>query len=730
MRVRPRLRTILGLSTLAVACGGTRERVVRDCPPAAAPAPETPAAEARAAAPEPFVDQVIAPPGQHPFSVLDLLAFDRISDPQVAPNGKKVAFVLRKTDLENNRGRSDIYVMGIDGSGPIRVTSDPDSESSPRWAGDSETLYFLGKHEGTQQVFRAAIGETPTRVTDFPVDVGTIVLSDAGQLVFSAEVFPECDAAPEGSLACTAALLRERARKDHGTGTVYNRLFARHWDEWEDGRRAQLFAWTISGGGGQPVHVSRGIDGDVPSKPFGGAEELTLTPDGKGVVFAARVAGQTEPWSTNFDLFYAPLDGSAAPKSLTAGNLAWDTRPAFSPDGKTLAYAAMTRPGYEADRFSLVLRPWPEGQSKVLTGGWDRSVEEFVWSGDGKTIYAAADDIGRLSLFAVDVASGGARELIRGGAIHDVQRFGDRLLFLRNDLAHPDEIYTAGLNGKAEQLSHVNDVKVAAADVGVAEQFSFPGHKNETVYGWVVRPPGLAEGAKAPVAFLIHGGPQGSFSDRWSYRWNPQTYAGAGYAVVMIDFHGSTGYGQAFTDAIQDDWGGAPLVDLQKGLAAALARYPWLDGDRVCALGASYGGFMVNWIAGQWQAPFRCLVNHDGVFDNRMMYYATEELWFPEWEHRGPYWQFAKQHEAHNPANFVDRWRLPMLVIHGGKDFRIPETQGIATFTALQRRGVPSRFLYFPDENHWVLKPANSKVWHDNVLAWLDTWLRAPAAAK
>ncbi|WP_434415359.1 prolyl oligopeptidase family serine peptidase [Nannocystis pusilla] len=730
MRVRPRLRTILGLSTLAVACGGARERVVRDCPPAAAPAPATPAAEARAAAPEPFVDQVIAPPGQHPFSVLDLLAYDRISDPQVAPNGKKVAFVLRKTDLENNRGRSDIYVMGIDGSGPIRVTSDLDSESSPRWAGDSETLYFLGKHEGTQQVFRAAIGETPTRVTDFPVDVGTIVLSDGGQLVFSAEVFPECDAAPEGSLACTAALLRERGRKDHGTGAVYNRLFVRHWDEWEDGRRAQLFAWTISGGGGQPVHVSRGIDGDVPSKPFGGSEELTLTPDGKGVVFAARVAGQTEPWSTNFDLFYAPLDGSAAPKSLTAGNLAWDTRPAFSPDGKTLAYAAMTRPGYEADRFSLVLRPWPEGQSKILTGGWDRSVEEFVWSGDGKTIYAAADDIGRLSLFAVDVATGGARELIRGGAIHDIQRFGDRLLFLRNDLAHPDEIYTAGLDGEAEQLSHVNDAKVAAADVGVAEQFSFPGHKNETVYGWVVRPPGLAEGAKAPVAFLIHGGPQGSFSDRWSYRWNPQTYAGAGYAVVMIDFHGSTGYGQAFTDAIQDDWGGAPLVDLQKGLAAALARYPWLDGDRVCALGASYGGFMVNWIAGQWQAPFRCLVNHDGVFDNRMMYYATEELWFPEWEHRGPYWQFAKQHEAHNPANFVDRWRLPMLVIHGGKDFRIPETQGIATFTALQRRGVPSRFLYFPDENHWVLKPANSKVWHDNVLAWLDTWLRAPAAAK
>ncbi|MCY1062910.1 S9 family peptidase [Nannocystis sp. SCPEA4] len=744
VRVRPRIRTLLGLSTLAVACGGTRERVARDCPPAASPAPEeAKAADAGPTAPAPFVEQAIAPPGQHPFSVLDLLAFDRISDPQVSPNGKKVAFVVRKTDLEGNRGRSDLYVMGIDGSGPIRLTTDPESESSPRWTSDSETLYFLGKHEGKQQVFRVAIGETPTRVSDFPVDVGAILLGPGGTLLFSAEVFPECDGASEGPLACTAGLARDRARKDRGTGVVHNRLFVRHWDEWEDGRRAQLFAWS-PGGGGQPVHVSRGIDGDVPSKPFGGVEEWAVTPDGHGVVFAARVAGQTEPWSTNFDLFYAPLDGSAAPKNLSQKNLAWDTRPAFSPDGKTLAYVAMARPGYEADRFSLVLQPWPEGQPKILTGDWDRSVEEFTWSGDGKTIFAVAEDLGRTSLFAVDAATGSAHELVRGGAIHDVQRVDDRLLFLRNDLSHPDEIFTAKFEGEteathrstyvpgqrmtAEQLSHLNDAKVAAADVGVAEQFSFPGHKNEMVYGWVVRPPGLAEGDKAPVAFLIHGGPQGSFSDRWSYRWNPQTYAGAGYAVVMIDFHGSTGYGQAFTDTIQDDWGGAPLVDLQKGLAAALQRYPWLDGDRVCALGASYGGFMVNWIASQWQAPFRCLVNHDGVFDNRMMYYATEELWFPEWEHRGPYWQFGKQHEAHNPANYVDRWRLPMLVIHGGLDYRIPETQGIATFTALQRRGVPSRFVYFPDENHWVLKPVNSKLWHDNVLAWLDTWLRTPTA--
>jgi dipeptidyl aminopeptidase/acylaminoacyl peptidase len=725
-RARPRFRTILGLSTLAVACGGTRERFARDCPTEAVTAPAEAATSTASGA---FVDQQIAPVEPHPFSVLDLLAFDRISEPRVSPNGQKVAFVVRKTDLAENRGRTDLWVMGLDGSGPIRLTTDLDNESSPRWAADSETLYFIGKREGRRQVFRVAIGEAPVPVTDFPVDVGAILLDEAGRtLLFSAEVFPECDGAAEGPLACTAQRLRERGDKGHSSGVVHERLFVRHWDQWKDGRRSQLFAWPV--GGGAPVHVSRGIDGDVPSKPFGDVDEIAFTPDGRGVVFAARVAGQSEPWSTNFDLFYAPIDGSAAPTNLTADNRAWDTRPAFSPDGKTLAYVAMARPGYEADRFSLVLRSWPEGQPKILTGAWDRSVQEFTWSGDGQTIFAVAQDVGRTSLFAVDVASGEARELIRGGAVHDVQRVGDRLLYLRNDLAHPDEIYTASLDGREQALTHWNDAKVAAAQVGEAEQFSFAGHKNETVYGWVVRPPGLAEGEKAPVAFLIHGGPQGSFGDRWNYRWNPQTYAGAGYAVVMIDFHGSTGYGQAFTDAIQDDWGGGPLVDLQKGLAAALARYPWLDGDRVCALGASYGGFMVNWIAGQWPEAFRCLVNHDGVFDNRMMYYSTEELWFPEWEHRGPYFQFTKQHEAHNPVNFVDRWRVPMLVIHGGLDYRVPETQGIATFTALQRRGVPSRFLYFPDENHWVLKPANSKLWHDTVLGWLDTWLQAPAKGR
>jgi len=527
-------------------------------------------------------------------------------------------------------------------------------------------------------------------------------------------------------MACTAARLAEVEAASHGTGVRYDRLFVRHWDTWADGRRAQLFAWPVAGG--PATLVSRGLDGDVPSKPFGGAEEWAFTPDGRGVVFTARIAGKTEAWSTNFDLFHAPLDGSAAPRNLTAGNPAWDGRPAFSPDGRTLAYLAMRRPGYEADQFQLVLQPWPEGPARTLSAGWDRSVEEFLWSRDGATIYATADDLGRTSLFALDAASGQARPVLAGGSIHALTRAGERLLFLRNDLTAPDEIFTASAAGELSTLTRWNAAKLARIDFGPAEQFRFKGHRDEDVYGWVVRPPGLAAGTKVPVALLIHGGPQGSFGDRWSYRWHPQVYAGAGYAAVMIDFHGSTGYGQAFTDAIQNDWGGGPLVDLQKGLAAALARYPELDGSRACALGASYGGFMVNWIAGQWQAPFRCLVNHDGVFDHRMMYYATEELWFPEREQGGPYWEKAAQHERFNPISHVERWSVPMLVIHGGLDYRISDTQGIAAFTALQRRGIPSRLLHFPDENHWVLRPANSKQWHAEVLAWLDLWLGSGGA--
>ncbi|HEY9421088.1 MAG TPA: S9 family peptidase [Thermoanaerobaculia bacterium] len=662
----------------------------------------------------------------HPFTVRDLLAMDRITEPQPSPRGDKVAFVVRTTDLEANRGRFDIWVVNMDGTGLTRLTSDPASDNNPRWAPDGGSLYFLSTRSGSSQVWRQpAGGGDAVQVTNLPLDVSNLTVSpDGSRIAFSLEVFPDC-----ATLACTKERL-DQNEKRKGSGQLYQGDvgFYRHWDTWSEGRRNHLFVMPVAGG--EPVDLTKGMNSDVPSRPFGGAEEFTFSPDGRSVVFSARAGGREEPWSTNFDLYLAPADGSRAPQNLTAANPAWDTQPTFSPDGKTLAYLAMARPGYEADRFRIKLRDMASGRERVLAEEWDRSAGEVVFSEDGRTIYMSVQDTGQTPLVAIDVATGRVTKLVSEGHVREPAVAGERIVFGRDTLKGPVELYTVRRDGSGlTQITRVNQEKLAAASLGESEQFSFQGAGGDTVYGWVTKPVGFQQGRKYPLAFLIHGGPQGSYNNEFHYRWNPQVYAGAGYAVVTVDFHGSTGYGQAFTDAIRKDWGGKPLVDLQKGLEAALQRYPWIDGKRACALGASYGGYMVNWIAGNWPDGFQCLVNHDGIFDQRMMYYGTEELWFPEWEQGGPYWQTPDTYEKHNPARFVDRWKTPMLVVHGGLDYRVPDNQGIATFNALQRRGIPSQFLYFPDENHWVLKPVNSIQWHEAVLAWLDRWLKPEGSA-
>lgn len=660
----------------------------------------------------------------HPFSVQDLVTMERISDPQPSPSGDKVAFVVRSTDLEANKGSLDLWLVNIDGTSLIRLTSDPASDSNPRWTPDGKSLYFLSTRSGSSQVWRLPVGGgDPAQVTNLPLDVANLTVSpDGSRLAFSMEVFVDCPA-----LACTQERL-DAVAKRKSKGQIYEggAGFFRHWDTWSDGRRSHLFILPVAGG--EPVDVSRGLNADAPSKPFGGAEEYTFSPDSRTVVFAARDVGGEEPWSTNLDLFLAPADGSQPPRNLTAANKATDTQPVFSPDGKTLAWLAMERPGYEADRLRIRLRDLASGSERVLAEEWDRSANGLEFSPDGRTLYTTADDVGHAPLFAIDVATGKVAKLVPQGHVRTPRLAGGRVVLGLDHFQSPVELYTVKLDGTGlTQITRVNAARLAAVKMGEAEQFSFEGANGDTVYGWAVKPVGFQPGRKYPLAFLIHGGPQSSFGSNFHYRWNPQPYAGAGYAVVLIDFHGSTGYGQAFTDAIRLDWGGKPLVDLQKGLAAALARYPWIDGEKACALGASYGGFMINWIAGHWPDGFRCLVNHDGTFDQRMMYYGTEELWFPEWDMGGPYWTTPATYEQVNPVNFVDRWKTPMLVIHGGLDFRIPDNQGMATFNALQRRGIPSRFLYLPDENHWVLKPGNSILWHETVLGWLDRWLRPPS---
>ena len=653
-----------------------------------------------------------------PFDVRDLVAFDRLSEPRVSPDGRLVVFTVSSLDMAANKRRSDLWLVGTDGTGLRQLTRDAAADTSGAWSADGSTVYFLSTRSGSSQVWQLPLsGGEAQPLTALPLDVDNFVLSrDGRRLALSMQVFP-------GTTPAQTKKRLDETAAGQATGRTYDRLFFRHWDTWEDGRRSHIFVLPASGG--EPVDVMQAMDADAPSKPFGGSNEYTFTPDGKSIVFGARNVGREEAWSTNFDLFVAPIDGSAAPRNLTPGNPAWDAFPTFSPDGRTLAYTAMKRPGYEADRFRIVLRQWPDGDERVLTESWDRSPGNLAWSPDGKTLFATADDLGNHALFAVDVASGKVRTVVSRGHVAAPQVNGQHLVYLLDTLQGPAELHSVRADGRdAKALTRINEQRLATVRLGASEQFTFTGAGGETVHAWVVKPADFDPARKYPVALLIHGGPQGSFGDQFHYRWNPQTYAGRGYAAVMIDFHGSTGYGQAFTDAINGDWGGKPFEDLQQGLAAALAKYPWMDGDRVAALGGSYGGYMVNWIAGQWPDRFRALVTHSGNLDERFAYFATEELWFPEWEHGGTPWENPEGFTKHNPVDLVKNWRTPTLVIHGGKDYRVVETGGFATFTALQRMGIPSKFLHFPDENHWILKPANSILWHDTVLDWLDRWLK------
>ena len=655
-----------------------------------------------------------------PFTVHDLVAMQRIADPQPSPDGTRVAFVVTTMDLEANRGRSDLWLAEVASGAARRLTTAEAGDWSPRWSGDG-TLYFLSSRSGSAQVWRLSLaGGEAEQVTRLPLDVSSLKVGPAGDALYlGLDVFVDCP-----DLACTAdRLAAEAARKT--SGRVFDRLFVRHWDTWEDGRRQHVFRVPLAEGrAGEPVDLMAGVDADCPTQPFGGDGDYAISPDGRWLVYTAKVvAGSEQAWSTNFDLWAVPTDGAQPPRNLTATNPAWDHSPRFSPDGRTLAYLAMRRPGYESDRNRVVLLDWASRAQHVLTEAWDRSPGDLEWGADGSALYVSAANLGATSIFRVDVASGEVATVVDRRTNSSPRPLPDGgLLFAQDRLSSPVELYHLAPGAEApRQLTHLNDLRLAELAFGESEQFSFTGAHGDTVYGYLVRPVGFDPDRRYPLAFLIHGGPQGSFDDHWHYRWNPQIYAAHGYATVMIDFHGSVGYGQDFTDAIRGDWGGAPYEDLMTGLDVLLERHPFIDPERMAALGASYGGYMINWIQGQTDR-FAALVCHDGNLDELMAYFDTEELWFPEWEHGGTPWENPEGYRKHSPVEFVANFSTPQLVIHGALDFRVVETQGLATFNALQRRGVPSRLLHFPDENHWVLKPLNSIQWHEVVLEWIDRW--------
>ncbi|UHQ19641.1 S9 family peptidase [Lysobacter sp. KIS68-7] len=655
------------------------------------------------------------------FEVRDLAKLDRVSSPVLSPDGRKVVFAKRVVDFAANKSSTSLWIEDLfarDAAPPVRLTPEGWNVNSPEYSADGTRVYFLSAKSGSMQLYAIPVaGGAPVQLTDVALDVGAFKVSPDGKHVaLGMEAYAECKA----DLACTAKKDKDKG-ETKASGKLFDHLFIRHWDAWNEGKLNRLFVAPLGEAKiTQATLVGADVIGDVPSRPFGDSSEFTWSPDGKSLVLSARKSDGKEPWSTNFDLFLVNADGTGTAKNLTPNNPAWDTGPVFAKDGKTLYYRAMQRPGFEADRFGLMAMDMGSGNAREIAPKWDVSANGIVLSDDGKSIYTTAEYVGQAPMFLVDIASGEAKTLVADGTVTALAVAGPTLAFTRNSLQSGDVLYAAQLDGSNKRaITKTAGEMLPDVKFGDAQQFQFKGWNNETVHGYVVKPWNYQPGKKYPVAFLIHGGPQGSFGNGWSYRWNPQTYAGQGYAVVMIDFHGSTGYGQAFTDAISQHWGDRPLEDLQKGWAAAQQQFDFLNADKACALGASYGGFMVNWIAGNWNEPWKCLVTHDGVFDQRMMGFATEELWFSEWENGGTAIDHPEGYERFNPVNHVKNWKKPILVVHGQQDFRIPVEQGIGAFTAAQRQGIESKFLYFPDENHWVLKPQNSVLWHDTVNAWL-----------
>ena len=652
-----------------------------------------------------------------PMTPQDLVELKRLGAPSVWEEGQLALFSLSSAK-DDYSGRTTAYYtldLSQEGAAPVPLTQFDEFKPSGMIFGAEGHVWFVSSRTGSAEIYHSALDGTPVQASNFAgADFSGFKLSaDGTGLVVYAERHVDC-----ADLACANV----EAESTIGDAYAYDETFVRQWDTWlAQGVKSRLFGYQVEGGKlvGNGAPLDAGLGGNTPSRPFGGDEEIALSPNGDWVVFAQREGGNAEPTSTDLDLYMSPIDGRSAPVLLTGDNEATDNLPVFSPDGSHLAYAAMARPGYESDKMAVYLHEFASGTTRPLTDHWDRSVGSIAWTPAGDALVVGVGEIQEHPLYRVNVATRSITEIVRtGNASNAVPLSDGSTIFTMNSILAPTDLYRAA-DGEVTQLTAVNAEAMAEFDPVTYEKFSFAGADGETVWGFSLKP---VTDEELPIAFVVHGGPQGSFGNSWSTRWNPRALSAGRYAVVSVDFHGSSGYGQDFTDSINQDWGGKPLEDLQLGLDYALAQDAQLDGDRICALGASYGGYMMNWIAGNWPDRFDCLINHNGLFDMRGFYYSTEELWFPRWDMGGSYAEAADVYEKWNPVNHIDKWQTPMLVVLGLKDYRVPYAQGLGAFTALQERDIPSRLLVFPDENHWVLNGANSIRWHNEVHDWMDRW--------
>ncbi|HET6219807.1 MAG TPA: S9 family peptidase [Acidobacteriaceae bacterium] len=728
---------------------------------------------------------------KHPFTFEDMMKLKRVGEPEVSPDGKWVIFSVVKVDLAANTKTPHIWIVPTAGGQEREIIADQDADR-PRWAPDGKRFAFVSTKEGGSQVWVADFdGDAGTvsavhRLTSIATEAsGELWSPDGNNILFTSDVYPECDGAPVEEQDCNAKKLKD-AEQSKVKALIFTHLLYRHWNAYKEGKRTHIFivptklpstarAVVVSADAKPrplPFEVSSSLidltpgDYDAPVFSLGGQDDYAFSPDGKEICYTSN-HDKNPAASTNNDLWIVPVNGAAGAssagvlaktKNITADNPASDSSPLYSPDGRYIAYRAQQRPGYESDRFRLMLYDRRDGSKHELTpDSFDSWVGSFTWDPRAPFIFMPAEEKGTAAIYRLAVwyrakaegtpglrgtaVTGGGPVLQRVSQGFDddvaVSPDGSSLLFTRMSIASPTEIEQLAASStfspseppRGEQLTHLNDAVLSQVAMSPLEPFWFTGAHNDKVEGFLVKPPNFDASKKYPVKFLIHGGPQGAWGDDWSYRWNPELFAAptsstsSGYVVIMINFHGSTGYGQKFIDAINGDWGGAPFEDLMKGLDYAEEHYAFIDKTRECALGASYGGYMANWILGHTDR-FKCIVTHDGMFNAESAWGTTEELWFNDWEFKGTPYDNRAMYEKWSPHQYAKNFKTPTLVIHGQKDYRLDVSEGFQLFTTLQMEGVPSEMLYFPDEGHWVQKPQNSQLWYKTVNDWVDRWTK------
>lgn len=668
---------------------------------------------------------VIAVSAGRPVTFDDLVSLHRLSDPQPSPDGRQVAFTLTVPDEPENRTDSDIWVIDTGGGIPRRLTFSPKHDRHPRWSPDGKWLAFESNRGGEFQIWLLPAGGGEARVLTTLSSGATEPdwSPDGSRIAFLSSVFPEFSDKP---FAESDRLNREKTEaqeKSKVKAQIFEQLPVRKWDSMHDGRRSHLFVLSVTNGvaDGAPKDLTPGAQDAVPwSSTFAAGQEFAWSPDSRQIVHTgSQTPVRAEAWSTDHNL--EAIDVVTGRREVLTTNKAADGCPRFSPDGRWLAYRAQTRAGFEADRWQLMLRDMQAGTSRSLTAGFDSSVENITWTGNGQVVIEAEDRATK-RLWTVSITGDAApKPVTTGGSAGEaaVLSGGRSLVFSHSRMASPAVLALQAIDGAGQTLFDPNPARIGGLDLPVPESVTVPGADGASVQMWILRPPGFDASKKYPLVFWVHGGPQGAWMDAWSYRWNPQVWAAQGWVIALPNPRGSTGFGQKFTDEISHDWGGKVFTDLMAALGWC-EKQSWIDSSRMASAGGSYGGYMMNWFQSHTDR-FKALVTHCGVFEFHSMYGTTDELWFDEWEHGIPWVQPGFDRDS--PDRFAAKFKTPNLVIHNERDYRVPIGQGLALFTALQRQGVPSKLLYFPDEGHWVLKPQNSRLWHTTTFDWLRSYI-------